>query len=104
MHEPQHLCGDGATSETPAIQGPGASRCERGNARLRISPNSYATGVKVLVVEDNRPAQRGRDYFSDARSMTKRYFTSPLSMRSYASLIFWIGMSSMSETISCSAQ
>lgn len=27
------------------------------------------------------------EFFSDAISITKRYFTSPLSMRSYASLI-----------------
>ena len=37
-------------------------------------------------------------------SMTKRYFTSLFSSRSKASLIFAIGISSMSAVIPCSAQ
>jgi hypothetical protein len=37
-------------------------------------------------------------------SITNRYFTSPLSIRSYAWLIFCIGISSMSETMLFAAQ
>jgi hypothetical protein len=42
--------------------------------------------------------------FSEAMSITKRYFTSLLSMRSYASLICCIVIISMSDTIPFSAQ
>jgi CRISPR/Cas system CMR subunit Cmr6 (Cas7 group RAMP superfamily) len=38
-------------------------------------------------------------YFNELMSITKRYFTSCFNMRSKASLIFWIGMTSMSETM-----
>lgn len=37
-------------------------------------------------------------------SITKRYFTSLLSIRSYAWLMSWILISSMSDTMPCSAQ
>jgi len=43
-------------------------------------------------------------YRSDAISMTNRYFTSLLSRRSYASLICWILMSSISAVIPRSPQ
>ena len=45
-----------------------------------------------------------RQAFSDAMSITKRYFTSLRTIRSYASLIFWIGVSSISDTMPLSAQ
>jgi hypothetical protein len=44
------------------------------------------------------------DYFSEAMSITKRYFTSLCSIRSYASLIWWIEIISMSQVIAWSAQ
>ena len=42
--------------------------------------------------------------FRLAMSITKRYRTSLLSIRSYASLIFWIGIISTSDTIFFDAQ
>ena len=50
------------------------------------------------------PRAEGPLRANDSRSITKRYFTSPLSIRSYASLTAWIGITSTSETIPCSAQ
>lgn len=42
--------------------------------------------------------------FSEAMSMTNRYFTSPFSTRSNASSICCIGSTSTSDTMLCSAQ
>ena len=42
---------------------------------------------------------RAWTYFSELMSITKRYFTSCLNMRSKASLIFWIGITSTSATM-----
>ncbi|MBU6123169.1 delta-60 repeat domain-containing protein [Hymenobacter sp. PAMC29290] len=42
--------------------------------------------------------------YSVAMSITKRYFTSPFSMRSYDSLMSFMSMSSMSDMMLCSAQ
>jgi len=39
--------------------------------------------------------------YNDAMSITKRYFTSLRNMRSYASLIFWIGITSTSAVSLC---
>ena len=48
---------------------------------------------------------KGRySFFNDAISMENRYFTSDFSIRSYASLICWIGMISTSEVMPCSPQ
>lgn len=44
------------------------------------------------------------DYFRELISITKRYFTSCFSMRSKASLIFWIGMTSTSAVMFFSPQ
>jgi hypothetical protein len=38
-------------------------------------------------------------YFSELMSITKRYFTSCFNIRSKASLIFWIGMTSTSAVM-----
>jgi len=46
----------------------------------------------------------GQGYLSELMSITKRYFTSCLSMRSKASLIFWIGITSTSDVILCLPQ
>jgi hypothetical protein len=48
---------------------------------------------------DHRP-----NYFSELMSITNRYFTSCFSIRSKASLIFWIGITSTSEVIFFSPQ
>src|SRR6058998_2615837 len=42
--------------------------------------------------------------FKDAMSIEKRYFTSDLSSLSYASLTFWIGMTSISAVMLCLPQ
>ena len=42
--------------------------------------------------------------FNDAISITNRYFTWPLMVRSQASLICWIGITSTSDVMPCSAQ
>jgi hypothetical protein len=42
--------------------------------------------------------------FNDAISITNRYFTWPLIVRSQASLICWIGITSTSDVMPCSAQ
>ena len=46
----------------------------------------------------------GQSYFNELMSITKRYFTSCFSMRSKASLIFWIGMTSTSAVMLCRPQ
>src|SRR3954465_14295 len=63
----------------------------------------------LVFVSDTAPSANGlpcrqnyfHNYFTDAISTTKRYFTSLFSSRSYASLIPWMGISSMSAVIPC---
>jgi hypothetical protein len=62
-------------------------------------------GVIVTRESTNfKHAIAGQRYFSELMSITKRYFTSCLSMRSKASLIFWIGITSTSDVIFFSPQ
>jgi hypothetical protein len=51
-------------------------------------------------------AKQGLSYsdLREAMSMEKLYFTSALSSLSYASLSFWIGMTSTSAVMLCSVQ
>jgi hypothetical protein len=60
--------------------------------------------VRLRRRKGSRFAQRASSCASDDMSITKRYFTSLLSIRSYASLMYWIGITSTSEVMPCLPQ
>src|SRR5579862_9677211 len=68
---------------------------------FRLSSIHCEADESAKVVSAARPSY---GFLSDAMSITKRYFTSAFTTRSKASLIFWMGMTSTSETMLCSAQ
>src|SRR5881397_2703163 len=72
----------------------GAPKHRRQRYVMLLQPLCPKIGYLELIAHD----------LSEAMSMTNRYRTSCFSSRSHASLIFCIGMSSMSDTIPCAAQ
>jgi hypothetical protein len=61
---------------------------------------------RIADKRPHAPCFQGFRYslFSDAISITNRYFTWPLIVRSQASLICWIGITSTSDVMLCAAQ
>ena len=68
------------------------------------SYKEYRVVASISCTQNCEARSQPYSALRDAMSIEKRYFTSEQSIRSYASLIFWIGITSTSAVILCSPQ
>jgi tetratricopeptide (TPR) repeat protein len=74
------------------------------NRAIDLDPSYSYLDLDAPLDHSALLCEPARYSFNDAISITNRYLTWPLIVRSQASLICWIGITSTSDVIPCSAQ